>query len=250
MSFVDFSSILAKRERPVDSCEDFGRKLVKSHFEEDIGPHRAQIQMNGWVVRPSHVDMMDFVLDNLPSTWNPTRVAWVNLRNYSPPTSTNNTALTSTDHRYCGKWMWFVPECVVDEKFIMLAEALQMGLLGDSLKVPPVQCVQKFSGDMPGDAESSNHHQNHNSTSVASSSTATSFGVQSSGGTERMRVVPFIIYTKDFRDREDVLRVGLALRKLGIKKTISYKPGQCCELFLFTAWCIVCVLFMCVDDEN
>ena len=37
----------------------------------------------------------------------------------------------------------------------------------------------------------------------------------------------FIVYTKDFQDRDDVLRVGLKLREvLEIKRTFSYKPGN------------------------
>jgi hypothetical protein len=38
-------------------------------------------------------------------------------------------------------------------------------------------------------------------------------------------VHPIIVYTKDFRDQADVLRVGLELRKLGGNaRTLSYKP--------------------------
>jgi hypothetical protein len=38
-------------------------------------------------------------------------------------------------------------------------------------------------------------------------------------------IVPIIVYTTNFMDKEDILRVGLMLRKIGnIRKTISYKP--------------------------
>lgn len=137
----------------------------------------------GWIVRPPDVDMMDFALNNLPSSgpWDFGPTCWINLRTYN---ETSNDK--STSHAYSGKWMWFVYNKDVDDRFIMLADALQNGLLGDSLKVPPVDCQVKEG--------------------------------------QRESVSPFIIYTKDFRDRTDVLRVGLALRMLGAVGTISYKP--------------------------
>lgn len=146
---------------------------------------------SGWVSRPSHVDMMDFALANLPSTWHSRGVAWISLRNFTANSNNEN-----KENGYCGKWMWFIHENEVDEKFLMLADALQNGMLGHSIKVSPVSCRQ-----------CPNNPQDKNKSNQAS-------------------MTPFIIYTKDFRDRDDVLRVGLALRKLGnIHQTISYKPG-------------------------
>lgn len=44
------------------------------------------------------------------------------------------------------------------------------------------------------------------------------------GNSNETHTIPIIVYTEDFRDRDDVLRVGLALRSIGARGTISYKP--------------------------
>lgn len=76
--------------------------------------------------------------------------------------------------------MWFVKSVDLDECFILVAKAFQMGLLGDSVKVPPMRTAA---------------------------------------------VQPIIIYTNDFRDEDDVLRVALNLRQYAsIEKTLAYKP--------------------------
>ncbi len=187
------------------SDEPFPMSAVVQQPVSD-NPYRCAPMFGGWVRRPLHIDLMDYALANLPSTWNPIEVAWVSL------------------DMYVGKWMWFVYESQVDEKFIILAEALQNGLLGDCIKVPPVSCVQKFHDESQSSSNASSSSSATNASSSGSASRSNSSSAQQLGSSS---VVPFIVYTKDFRDRDDVLRVGLALRKLmGYSKTISYKPGQ------------------------
>ena len=218
MDQLDFSSILLKRghEEILSGSADSTATSSVSKQQRSISPpvlqqfglYRSHPSFSGWVIRPAHIDMMDFAFDNLPSTFDHHTVAWINLRNYSSASSSSSTEDTADTHKYCGKWMWFVAAHRVDEIFILLAGALQQGLLGDSIKVPPVSCKQVFAGSAP--------------------ETATENTNQDGEGSPRVvpRVVPFIVYTKDFRDRDDVLRVGLALRKLGASRTISYKPGK------------------------
>jgi Domain of unknown function (DUF1917) len=193
---VDESPVHTKEVIDVDAAEGGGA----------AGIYRAQIDVSGWVIQPEHIDPMDFALSNLPSTWNPEQVAWINLKNCTSKvlgkgSGSPSVTKSQDDYKFSGKWMWFVRESVVDEKFIMLAEALRNGQLGDSLKVPPVSCEQRSFGSTGDTASEPLESQ--------------------------PKMVPFIIYTKDFRDRDDVLRVGLALKRIAaIETTISYKPGE------------------------
>ena len=155
--------------------------------------HRSVPQMG--IVRNLHTfQLVDFLLDNLPSSWSHEllNVHWVYVSRRANVTSSANSTCV-------GKWMWFVPASEVDEKSVLVAGALEQGLLGCSFKVPPVSCPQKGSN------------------------TYTNTNTNTNTNTIRERYVPLIIYTEDFKDRNDVLRVGRSIQDLGAG-LLSYKP--------------------------
>lgn len=90
---------------------------------------------------------------------------------------------------FCGKWLLFFDESVIDEHWARIAAAVRSGKLGISAKV------------------------------------ATGMGhLVDSGFDPRNRVV--CVYTLDFRDRQDVRKVREGLRKLGYDQPIRYKTDQ------------------------
>jgi hypothetical protein len=184
----------------VDSQDDDGIDLPckRAKLAAPLGGPRETPCM-GLVMNDVGVQPVDFILDNLPSTWSnellPVSWVYMMLRSRTPSTSKD----------FVGKWMWFVPASEVDERTIQVASALEQGLLGHYVKVPPVDCVQGYCSTTPSSSSSS-----------SSSSPVVKAPLN--------RAVPLIVYTADFRDRADVLRVGLALRALGQRGTMSYKP--------------------------
>lgn len=292
---LDFSSLLSTSKRKNEESDQHVAKQAKTNptFQQSsFSPNqslqslasskqpsqskanhfRCAASFGGWVRRPAGMETMNYALANLPSTFDPNEVAWVSLDTYKHSASTAPT-------QYSGKWMWFVYESQADEKFILLADALENGLLGDCIKVPPVNCKQKEQTAWVDKSSSTTNNINNNSdssngagtgavsasrSSILSSGSAAVSRASSSAGNatassgERAAVVPFIVYTSDFRDRAEVQRVGLELRKLiGYSKTISYKPGQhfCfyitnsvrVPLYLFTTmFCLVCFMW---DDQ-
>jgi hypothetical protein len=90
---------------------------------------------------------------------------------------------------FCGKWLLFFDESVVDEHWARIAKAVKSGKLGISAKV--VTAMGHFVN---------------------------------SGYDPKNRVV--CVYTLDFRDREDVMKVRGGLRRLGYDQLLRYKTDQ------------------------
>jgi len=88
-----------------------------------------------------------------------------------------------------GKWLWFLPVRALDAGWRTVKEAVEAGQLGPGAKVATLG--NGFEGDP----------------------------------TRR----PVIIYTADHRDEDDVRRVLLALRALGINDSLAYKTDEATE---------------------
>ena len=86
--------------------------------------------------------------------------------------------------------MAFLPPAQQDEAWSRVVAALVAGKLGPAAKTPPP--------DPPG-----------------------------GGGGAGPRTAVLIVYTNDWEDREDVLRVGLALRQIARVNQLSYKTDEC-----------------------
>lgn len=90
------------------------------------------------------------------------------------------------DNENSGKWLIFVPVEEVDEVWAKIKNAVVDGLLGNRAKVASIYGarVDKFTGS-------------------------------------KRQVI--CVYTYDWTDEEDVMRIREELRKLGITETLSYK---------------------------
>jgi hypothetical protein len=139
-----------------------------------------------WLLQPEGVSCVSYAMSNAPSTWMDQGVHWISIKTNAQDRSRARAKhASSSGGSYVGKWMWFVPNQRLDEAFEKVADSLERGMLGSSVKVAPPK-------GGPGSA---------------------------------FKPSPIIVYTEDFRDTEDVLRVALELRNLGANyKTIAYKP--------------------------
>ncbi|MGW2863289.1 putative phosphothreonine lyase domain-containing protein [Streptomyces sp. NPDC001205] len=88
-----------------------------------------------------------------------------------------------------GKWLWFLPVRALDAGWHRVKTAVEAGQLGPQAKVATLRC--DFDGDP----------------------------------TRR----PVSIYTDNHEDEEDVRRVLEALRSLGIRDQLAYKPDEATE---------------------
>jgi len=85
-----------------------------------------------------------------------------------------------------GKWLWFLPLRALDAGWHLIKTAVESGQLGPGAK------VATLGSDFDGDP------------------------------TRR----PVLIYTADYHDGQDVQRVLLALRSLGVRDALSYKTDE------------------------
>lgn len=94
-----------------------------------------------------------------------------------------------TDTPYCGKWLLFLPEQYVDERWAIVAQATRDGLLGTAAKVASKGAARPYR---PGEP------------------------------------IAYLccVYTRDCRDVADVARVLAALRELGFARRLSYKEDN------------------------
>jgi hypothetical protein len=88
-----------------------------------------------------------------------------------------------------GKWLWFLPVRALDAGWHLIKAAVEAGQLGPGAK------VATLGSDFDGDP------------------------------TRR----PVIIYTANYPDEQDVQRVLLALRSLGVRDALAYKTDEATE---------------------
>jgi hypothetical protein len=113
------------------------------------------------------------------------------------PTATNerdwiwarNPRAPGTATPYCGKWLLFLPEQYVDERWAIVAHATRNGVLGPEAKVASKGMARPYRAGEP---------------------------------------VSYVccVYTRDCRDVADVARVLIALRELGFARRLSYKEDN------------------------
>lgn len=98
-----------------------------------------------------------------------------------------NLSLKISGGKYVGKWLVFVPVKVLDETWVTIRNATLSGKLGFAAKSATMRPSLR--------AVDSN-------------------------------VKVICVYTRDYRDKEDVLRVRKSLRDLGFVKVLSYKTDE------------------------
>lgn len=97
------------------------------------------------------------------------------------------TPLTEDNHPFSGKWIWFTPLSLLDASWTTIHAATQHGLLGYRSKAGTLINTRPKSDD-----------------------------------TRR----PICVYTRDWRDLDDVQRVLTSLRALGIVDVLLYKTDS------------------------
>lgn len=98
-----------------------------------------------------------------------------------------DTPLTEDDHPFSGKWIWFTPLSLLDTSWTTIRAATQDGLLGYGSKAGTLINTRPQSDD-----------------------------------TRR----PICVYTRDWRDLDDVQRALTNLRALGIVDVLLYKTDS------------------------
>ncbi|MFE2971699.1 putative phosphothreonine lyase domain-containing protein [Streptomyces sp. NPDC059340] len=98
-----------------------------------------------------------------------------------------DTPLTEDDHPWSGKWLWFTPLSLLDASWTTIRAATEDGLLGYRSKAATLINTRTKSDD-----------------------------------TRR----PICVYTRDWRDIDDVQRVLTNLRALGIVDVLLYKTDS------------------------
>ncbi|MCF0086436.1 MULTISPECIES: putative phosphothreonine lyase domain-containg protein [unclassified Streptomyces] len=98
-----------------------------------------------------------------------------------------DTTLTEDDHPWSGKWLWFTPLSLLDRSWATIRTATEDGLLGYCSKAATLLNTRTKSDD-----------------------------------TRR----PICVYTRDWRNIDDVQRVLTNLRALGIVDVLLYKTDS------------------------
>ena len=95
-----------------------------------------------------------------------------------------------------GKWLIFLSETVIDRYWQKIKEAVEQGLLGETAKTSTVR-----HGGMPPEVRRKKIERGDNRYVIC-------------------------VYTYDYQDKDDVMRIRQALRDLGIKYPIHYKADE------------------------
>ncbi|GLW02526.1 hypothetical protein Slala05_61560 [Streptomyces lavendulae subsp. lavendulae] len=95
----------------------------------------------------------------------------------------------ASDYANAGKWLWFLPVRALNAGWQLIKTAVEAGQLGPGAK------VATLGNDFDGDP------------------------------TRR----PVIIYTANYHDEQDVRRVLVALRSLGVRDALAYKTDEATE---------------------
>jgi hypothetical protein len=95
-----------------------------------------------------------------------------------------------------GKWLIFLSETVIDRYWQRIKEAVELGLLGEKAKTSTVR-----QGGMPPEVRRK----------------------KIARGDKRYVIC---VYTYDYEDKDDVMRIRQALRDVGIMYPITYKADE------------------------
>lgn len=176
------------------ACYTANQQAQKRKWEEEAEARKTARKANNAPLSPAASRELDELLAQLmpkrqPLTeGNPTEVtdhAWIHAfcKQGEYPAATERN----------GKWLIFLSEASIDRYWQKIKTAVEQGLLGSQAKVST-----RSSASMPPDVRRKKEER----------------------GDTRFVIC---VYTYDYEDREDVMRVRQVLRELGIQRPIRYK---------------------------